>query len=67
MNRELIWIEKERFWGWGCSNCTWIFNPAGLPTGASLNEMIRDYEEQRDGEFKAHVCAKHPRGLKKKS
>jgi hypothetical protein len=61
MDRELIWIEKERFWGWGCSKCTWIFNPAGLPTGRSLNEMVLHYEEQRDGEFKRHDCAKHPR------
>ncbi|HEV3220999.1 MAG TPA: hypothetical protein VGZ48_14620 [Candidatus Acidoferrales bacterium] len=61
MNREMIWVEKDRFHGWGCSQCAWLFNPVGLPTGRSLNEMIRNYEEQRDKEFAAHICAKYPR------
>jgi hypothetical protein len=64
MERETIWIETDRFMGWGCSRCAWLFNSVGLPTGRSLNEMIRNYEEQRDKEFKAHVCGQHPRAKK---
>jgi hypothetical protein len=26
----------------------------------TLDEMKRNYERQREEEFKAHVCAKHP-------
>ncbi len=67
MDRELIWIEDGRFWGWGCNKCGWVFNPEGLPTGSSLNEMIRKYEEQRDKEFKTHVCTEHPKRRQAKS
>jgi hypothetical protein len=62
MERELVWSETDRFMGWGCSRCAWLFNPAGLPAGRSLHEMIRNYEEQRDKEFATHVCSQHPKG-----
>jgi hypothetical protein len=61
MRRELVWIEQQRFLGWGCSECAWVFNPSGTPTGKSLDEMKQNYEERRDRDFAAHVCAEHPR------
>ena len=64
MRRKLVWIEQERFRGWGCSECAWVFNPSGIPTGKSLDEMKQNYEEQRDRDFAAHVCAEHPRAKK---
>jgi hypothetical protein len=58
--RELIWIEEDRFHGWGCSECAWLFNASGSPTGKSFDEMVRNFELQRNKEFASHVCAKHP-------
>jgi hypothetical protein len=57
--RELIWIEEDRFHGWGCSECTWLFNTSDLPTGKSFDEMVRNFELRRDKEFALHVCAKY--------
>jgi hypothetical protein len=59
--RTLIWIEKSRFQGSGCSECAWVFTPPGPPDGESLVEMMEKYERRRDKEFAAHVCAEHPR------
>src|SRR6266852_7718471 len=59
--RELVWIEHDRFRGWGCSECAWVFNSSGAPTGKSLDEAKRNFELQRDKEFTLHVCADHPR------
>ena len=59
--RELVWIEHDRFRGWGCSECAWVFNPSGAPTGKSLDESKRNFELQRDKEFKLHLCTDHPR------
>ncbi|MGO9640189.1 MAG: hypothetical protein ACLP1Y_02640 [Candidatus Acidiferrales bacterium] len=61
MNRKLVWIEEQRFLGWGCSECAWVFNPLGSPTGKSLDEMKQNYEQRRDKDFATHVCAEHPR------
>ena len=61
MSRKLAWIEQKRFRGFGCSECTWRFKPTGTPTGTSFDEMMRDFEVQRDKEFALHVCADHPR------
>jgi hypothetical protein len=61
MSRKLVWIEQPRFRGWGCSECAWVFNPSGPPTGKSFDEMMRNFELQRDREFTLHVCADHPR------
>jgi hypothetical protein len=61
MARELIWVEKERFQGWGCAACAWEFKSSGPLVGDTLDEMKRDYERQRDEEFKAHVCSKNPK------
>ena len=61
MSRELIWIERERFRGFGCSECGWRFQASGVATGGSFDEMMRNFELQRDKEFKSHLCADHPK------
>ena len=38
-----------------------MFKPSGAPLDESLDEMKQKYEAQRDKEFAAHVCVKHPR------
>ena len=35
--------------------------PGGAPTGASFDEMMHNFEVQRDKAFALHVCAEHPR------
>jgi hypothetical protein len=57
--RKLIWIEEEHFHGWRCSECGWVFNASGPPSGHSLNEMMENYARLRDKEFAAHICAEH--------
>jgi len=61
MPRKLVWIDEIRFRGFGCSECAWVFNPSGSPTGNSFDEMMLNFELQRDKEFSSHVCADHPR------
>jgi hypothetical protein len=65
--RELISIEENRFRGWGCSECAWVFNPSGSPTGNSFDEIVLNLELQRDKAFTSHVCAEHPRAKNAKS
>jgi len=62
--RMLVWIEKPRFQGYGCSECTWTFKPSGPLKGNSLDEMKKIYKRQRDTEFAIHVCAGHHRAKK---
>jgi hypothetical protein len=66
--RDLIWIEENRFRGWGCSECPWVFNPSGSPTGNSFDAMMRNFELQRDKAFTSHLCAEPttPRGQERK-
>jgi len=64
MPRELVWIDQPRFRGWGCSECGWVFNPSGPPSGEDFNAMMRNFESQRDKEFAAHHCVEHPRQSK---
>jgi rubredoxin len=64
--RKLVWIEHDRFQGWGCSECAWVFRPSDALTGKSLAEMTHIFESQRDKEFASHVCATHPRAKIKK-
>ena len=59
--RTLVWVEAALFRGWGCSDCAWLFNPPGSPTGDTLDEMKENYERQRDNDFLAHRCSEHPR------
>jgi rubredoxin len=62
--REMAWVEQDRFCGWACSVCAWVFNGSGPPVGRSIDEMKQRYETERDKEFKSHVCAAHPRAKK---
>ena len=54
-----MWIEQQRFRGFGCSECGWRFKPTETLAGPSFNEMMRNFELQRDKEFTSHVCADH--------
>jgi hypothetical protein len=67
MNRNLVWIDHQRFRGWGCSECTWIFNPSGPAAGHTFGEMMQNFELRRDREFTSHVCADHPKAKSTKS
>jgi hypothetical protein len=59
MRRKLVWIEQRGFGGFGCSECSWRFRPSNAPAGTSFDEIMRDFELQRDKEFISHVCADH--------
>jgi hypothetical protein len=61
MRRKLVWVERQNFQGWVCSECAWAFNPGGPVVGKSIEEMKERYEQQRDKEFAAHICAAHLR------
>jgi hypothetical protein len=61
MPRKLVWVEEDRFRGFACSECSWRFVSSAAPTGKSFDEMMRNFELQRDKEFTSHVCADHPR------
>jgi hypothetical protein len=61
MRRRLVWVERQDFQGWACSECAWAFNPTGPLVGESIQEMKMHYEQQRDKEFASHICAEHPR------
>jgi len=58
-SRKLVWIDLKRFRGFGCSECGWRFKPSGAPKGKSFNEIMRNFELQRDKEFESHVWADH--------
>jgi len=62
MSRKLVWIERANFQGYGCSECPWVFKSSGTPSGKSLDEMKKDYEQQRDKDFAAHACAQRSSG-----
>ncbi|MGA7629594.1 MAG: hypothetical protein WCB11_02430 [Terriglobales bacterium] len=62
MTRKLVWIEQERFRGFGCSECGWRFGASAVAAGESLAEMMRNFELQRDKEFASHVCGDHAEG-----
>ena len=56
-----MWIEQQSFRGFGRSECGWRFKTSRAPTGSSFDEMMRNFESQRDKEFTSHVCADHPK------
>jgi hypothetical protein len=64
LSRKLVWIEQQRFRGFGCSECAWVFNPSSAPTGKSFDEMMNNFQLQRDKEFTSHVCADHSEGVR---
>jgi hypothetical protein len=57
MSRKLVWIEQQRFRGFGCSECGWRFKPTEEVTGTSFNEMMKNFELRRDQEFTSHGCS----------
>jgi len=59
--REMVWIKTPRMEAWTCSSCAWTFQPSGPPVGGNLEEMMLNYELQRDAEYASHVCAMCPR------
>jgi hypothetical protein len=61
MRRKLVWVERQNFQGWACTECAWVFNGLGPLVGQSIDEMKMNYEKQRDKEFASHVCVEHPR------
>jgi hypothetical protein len=61
VRREMVWVKTEGFQGWACSECAWKFNPLGVLTGGSIDDMKQNYERERDREFASHLCAGHPR------
>ncbi len=67
IRRKLVWVERQDFQGWACSECAWAFNPSGPLVGKSIDEMKMRYEQQRDKEFASHLCAEHPRVTKNPS
>jgi hypothetical protein len=54
MAHELIFVPLIH--GWGCSDCTWVFVPSGLPHGDTIDGMKGNFEAKREKEFKSHVC-----------
>jgi hypothetical protein len=60
-SRQLTWVKGRIFWGWGCSECDWIFNPSGVPAGKSLDEMKRNSHARISGEFADHAYSEHSR------
>jgi len=40
--------------GFGCSECGWRFKPLGKPTGAFIEEMMRNLKLQRDKKLTSH-------------
>jgi rubredoxin len=59
--REMVRVKRERFEGWACSNCAWIFRGSGPLRDESIEAMKRQYEAERDNAFNLHVCVAHPR------
>jgi hypothetical protein len=67
MPRRLGWIDEIHCRAFGCSECAWVFNPSDSVTGNSFDEVMRNFELQRDREFSSHVCADHRRKTSAKS
>lgn len=61
VSRRMVWAKTARMEAWACFTCTWAFIPSGPPLGNSLDEMMLNYELQRDKEYACHVCAEHSR------
>ena len=59
--RQMVWIKTPRMEAWALFGCAWAFSPSGPPLGNSLDEMMLNYELQRDKEYASHVCAEHSR------
>jgi hypothetical protein len=58
MPRELVWKDQPRFHGWGCSRCSWVFDPPAPPVGENFDAVMRNFQAARDEAFDWHVCDK---------
>jgi hypothetical protein len=62
LSRRLVWVEGHSGNGCeGCSECAWVFVPAGPPISRSLKEWVLNHDVQLSEQFAAHDCAEHPR------
>jgi hypothetical protein len=57
MARNLIFVKKPNFEGFGCSECGWVFRPVSSAlVGESIENMRDTFKSERDKEFAAHGC-----------
>jgi hypothetical protein len=61
--RKVVWVERPNVGGWGCSECAWVFSPAGQFIDESLEEMEWRFRRQLIEGFASHNCAEHPRDI----
>jgi hypothetical protein len=48
----LVGIQNKIF----KASVDWRFEASGMPEGNSMEEMERNFKEQRDQEFTKHIC-----------
>jgi protein-arginine kinase activator protein McsA len=60
-SRQMVWTKTPHMEAWTCFVCGWAFIPSGPPRGNSLEEMMSNYELQRDKEYASHVCTECPK------
>ena len=63
--RKMIWVKSGPGEFWSCSRCAWAFRPSGPPQGTTLDEMMQNFERQRDKEFAGHVCQNEPKARRR--
>jgi hypothetical protein len=61
VSRQMVWTKTPQMEAWTCFACAWAFIPFGPPRGNSLEEMMSNYERQRDKEYASHVCNECPK------
>jgi hypothetical protein len=61
VSRQMVWTKTPQMEAWTCFACSWAFQPFGPPRGNSLQEMMTNYELQRDKEYASHVCREFPK------
>jgi hypothetical protein len=61
MPRNLVWIKRSTFEGFGCSECEWEFKSTKALVGKTFDQMKQTYEAERDKEFAAReISSKSP-------
>ncbi len=60
MGREMIWVEHG-LGCWRCSECAWVFDLSRARSAKSFEEMMGNFQVERDKEFTGHICANFPR------
>jgi hypothetical protein len=59
--------ESQKFAGFGCSECQWVFKSTGALVGVALDQMKKEFEAERDKQFAAHACAQYSKSTEQKS